>query len=315
MAARSDLRRAAAPQGISPVLLTPFTADGTVDEAGFVRTVDHVLSLGVGSVMFPGFASEVLALSDGEREDLTRLLLERVADAPAPVTVIASVPEHATHHAVRRASALAEAGAGALNVLPPHLLEPSATAVIAHLEAILEAAAPVPVIIQYAPAQAGTALDAPGLSRLANRHGNLVAIKVESQPPGRTVAGLLEADPPLPSLVGYGGVQMLDALSRGAVGVQPGCSFTELYLAVWDRFESGDRAGARDLHRRMLPYLTYWMQDVSLIVAAEKRIAHRRGMIDSDLCRAPARPLDDHEREMIECFVHEFAEMLPEVRR
>lgn len=315
MAARTDLRRAAPPHGISPVLLTPFLPDGSVDTAGFTRTVDHVLSLGVDSVMFPGFASEVLALSDDEREELTRLLLERASLAPRPVTVIASVPEHATRHAVRRAAALVEAGAGALNVLPPHQLGPPAGAVVAHLEAILRAAAPASVIIQYAPAQAGTALDAAGLARLAEEHPNLVAVKVESQPPGRMVAALRDAEPPLPSLVGYGGVQMLDALARGAVGVQPGCSFTELYLAVWERYEREDHAGAGELHRRMLPYLSYWMQDVSLIVAAEKRIAQRRGMIDSDVCRAPTRELDSHEREMVERFCHEFAEMLPEVER
>ena len=301
--------RAAAPSGISPVLLTPFTAAGRVDESGFARTADHVFSLGVGSVMFPGFASEVLALSDDERDALTRLLIER---APPEATVIASVPDHATFHAARRAESLVQAGVGALNVLPPHRLGPSRSAVVAHLEAVLSAAAPVPVILQYAPAQAGTALDIPAMSALAAEHANLAAVKVESQPPGSAVSALLAADPPLVSLVGYGGVQMPDALARGAVGVQPGCSFTELYLTVWDRWQAGDRAAARDLHTRMLPYLSYWMQDVGLIVAAEKLIARRRGLIGGDLCRGPARPLDRMERDMIERFCIEFADLLGE---
>src|SRR5699024_6086942 len=257
-------------------------------------------------------ASEVLALSEAERDRLLQLLLER-AQAERNTTVIASVPEYGTYHAVRRAGALTQAGAGAVNVLPPHQLVPPAEAVLAHLEAVLQAAAPAAVIVQYAPAQAATALRSHTMTDIAVRHERLVAVKVESQPPGRMTAALLECEPPLPSLVGYGGVQMLDALARGAVGVQPGCSFTELYLAVWGRWESGDDDGARTLHQRMLPYLAYWMQDVSLIVAAEKLIAHRRGLIDTDVCRGPARPLDEHERAMVDRFCEEFAEFL-EVR-
>ncbi|AYY13159.1 dihydrodipicolinate synthase family protein [Actinobacteria bacterium YIM 96077] len=304
--------RSAPPRGISPVLLTPFTDDGGIDESGFVRVADHVLSLGVGSVMFPGFASEMLALSEHERDTLTHLLVDRAARYPG-ATVIASVPDHATWHATRRTASLVEAGVGALNLLPPHQLGPPGDAVMAHIEAVLAAASPVPVILQYAPVQTGTVLDVGTVSALAARHPNLVAVKVESQPPGRTVAALLGASPPLPSLVGYGGVQMLDALTRGAVGVQPGCSFTELYLAVWAHREAGDHAAARELHTRMLPYLSYWMQDVGLIVAAEKLIAHRRGLIRSEHCRAPARQLDDVERDMVELFCTEFADTLPEV--
>ncbi|MQA01981.1 MAG: dihydrodipicolinate synthase family protein [Streptosporangiales bacterium] len=302
------------PTGISPVLLTPFAADGSLDEAGFVRVVDHVLSLGVGSVMFPGFASEVLTLSDEERDVLVRLLLERTA-ARSDVTPIVSIAEHATYHAVRRATALAEAGVGTFNVLPPHQLGPSAPAVVAHVEAVLAAVAPAAVILQYAPLQTGTTLPVAEITALAARHQNLAAVKVESQPPGRTIAALGEGTPPLPAFVGYGGVQMPDALRRGAIGVQPGCSFTELYLAVWRLWHDGHREDASRLHTRMLPYLSYWMQDVQLIVAAEKLIAVRRGLVDDEHCRAPARTLDRAERVMVDDFCSEFSAMLPVVDR
>ncbi len=41
------------------MLATPFSVDGSVDELGFRRILDHNLACGVrGGVMFPGFASE-----------------------------------------------------------------------------------------------------------------------------------------------------------------------------------------------------------------------------------------------------------------
>lgn len=292
-------------RGVCPVIETPFTDDGEVDYEGFARVVDHLIAIGVRSVMFPGFASEFYKLSDAERDALTTILLERTRSVPGFAPVV-SVPDHATVLAVQRARAVARAGAAAVNVLPPHQLNPSGAAVRAHVRAVADAVAPVPVILQYAPAQTGTALDAAEIARMARSHANLEQVKVESTPPGALISELLAQDPPLPSVVGYGGVQLIDALRRGAVGVQPGCSFAELYLRIWTDWEAGRLDEAIALHTRLLPYLSYWMQSVELIIAAEKRISHRRGLIGSEHCRAPARALDDEEDAMIERFLREF---------
>lgn len=301
-------------RGVSPVLEVPFTADGALDEDGFATVVDRVLATGVGSVMFPGFASEFHKLDAAERDLLTGMLLDRTRDR-TDVAAIVSVPDHATRHAVSQAERAAQQGADALNLLPPHFLNPSRDAVLAHVRAVLAAVAPLPVVVQYAPAQTGTALDAPTLHALAADHPNLRWVKVESAPPGRLIAALADGPRPLPALVGYAGLQLPDALRRGAVGVQPGCSFTELYVELWRRWHAGDRPGAVDLHTRMVPYLSYWMQGVELIVAAEKEISVRRGWFGSAHCRAPGHRLDEEETRMIDRFCAEFAELVPELGR
>lgn len=114
-------------------------------------------------------------------------------------------------------------------------------------------------------------------------------------------------------LVGHAGVQMPDALRREAVGVQPGCSFVEIYLEIWNRWQDGRVSEADELHRQLLPYLAYWMQDVELLIQVEKTISRRRGIIQSDHCRAPGRALDGHERAMVDRFFDEFYEFLPGV--
>jgi 4-hydroxy-tetrahydrodipicolinate synthase len=287
------------------VLGTPFTDNGEVDYASFGRIVDHVVGAGVRSVMFPGFASEYHKLSDAERTALTVFLLDRVKEVEGFTTVI-SVPDHATRLAVTRAIEAVEAGASAINVLPPHQLAPSAEAVRDHVRAIASAVDPTPVIVQYAPAQTGTALDAPTISSIAHAVPNLVQVKVESTPPGALIAALSAQEPPLSSVVGYAGVQLIDALRRGAVGVQPGSSFVEIYLEICSAWQDGRQDDAVETHRRLLPYISYWMQGVELIIAAEKRILWLRGLIDSDHCRAPMRRLDAEELAMIERFLDEF---------
>lgn len=299
-------------QGVCPVIEVPFHHDGRVDVEGFRHLVDHVLTTGVSAVMFPGFASEFTKLADSERDELCMVLLARTTER-ADVAAIVSVPDHSTHLAVQRARAAVEAGADVINVLPPYQLSPPRREVLAHIRAVLSAVAPTPVVLQYAPNQTGTALDAQIICRLASDHDNLRLVKVESQPAGALISALRTGQPSVASLVGYAGIQVVDAVRRGAVGVQPGCSFVELYLDLWSHLERGQWNAAQDLHGRLLPYLSYWMQSVELIVAAEKLISYRRGMFATPVCRAPAYRLDAYEVDMIERFLEEFGSRLMRV--
>lgn len=296
-------------RGVSPVLEVPFTDDGEIDVAGFGRVVDYVLGTGVSSMMFPGFASEFYKLTNGERDTLTKLLLERTAPRQ-DVAAIVAVQDHATRLAVARARDAVAAGADLINLLPPHFLAPARRAVVEHVRAVLDAVAPTPVVLQYAPSETGTSLDAAAIAAIVADHPNLKLIKVESSPPGRLIADLAAGDPPMLAVEGYAGVQLPDAIRRGAVGTQPGCSFTELYVEIWRRFADGDEAGGESLHRRLLPYISYWMLDTELIIAAEKLISVRRGLFGSAHCRAPAHRLDAEEVRAVDRFLAEFADEL-----
>lgn len=288
-------------EGVCPVVETPFTADERVDVDAFASLVDRLASTGVGSVMFPGFASEFYKLVDGERDALLAVLIERMH--AAGVGVVASVPDHSTHVAVARAQRAVELGADMVNILPPHAHGPSGLAVRAHVRAVLAAIGDTPAIVQYAPAQTGTALDAAAIARMSEESPNLAQVKVESAPPGQLISALREAAPQLSCVVGYAGVQLIDALRRGAVGVQPGCSFPELYVEIWSLWREGRVEDATALHGRLLPYISYWMQSVELIIAAEKEISRRRGWIPTSICRAPARALDAEELAMVDRFL------------
>jgi dihydrodipicolinate synthase/N-acetylneuraminate lyase len=299
-------------RGICPILAVPFEVDDTLDLDGFDRIVEHVVGSGVTAAGLFGFASEFPKLSDAERSELRSRFL-RVTNAREDVAGIISITEHATALAVRSARQAAEEGADALNLLPPHFLGPSPSAVQAHIAAVLDAV-DIPVLLQLAPAQTGTSLPTTTLAELAVAHPNLRFAKVESQPPGRSIEALARSRPPLPALVGYAGVQMPDAVRRGAVGVQPGCSFIELYLELWRLWSEGQESVFLELHTRMLPYLTYWMQHVELIVQAEKTILWRRGIIATDRCRQPGWLLDREELALVDRFLAEFDDRLPAVR-
>jgi dihydrodipicolinate synthase/N-acetylneuraminate lyase len=300
--------KAALVRGVCPVIAVPFGNREDLDVGSFRRLVRHVVGTGVSSVMFPGFASEFHKLSAEERSELVGILVEE-AQRRNVATVI-SVHQHATALAVASAAEATEAGADVLNILPSNFLRPSPAQVQSHIRAVLESVPDTPVVLQYAPAETGTSLDAGAIASIASRLPNLCLVKVEASPAGPFITALAEATPAIPALIGYAGVQLPDALRRGARGVQPGCSFTEIYIEIWQRWADGSHAAAEELHRALLPYLSYWMQSVELVIAAEKLISAERGLIETPVCRQPGYQLDRHEVADVRRFLEQFASHL-----
>ncbi|WP_164903744.1 dihydrodipicolinate synthase family protein [Nonomuraea polychroma] len=293
-------------RGVSPVLPTPFRADGSIDRRSFERVITHTWELGVGSVMFPGFASEYFALSDLERLWLLSDLAETV---PPGRLLVASVAEHATHLAVRQVRRYADLGAGAINVLPPHFCGPPRAMILDHLAAVLQGAGPLPVVVQLAPRDTGTRLDPGDLARLRADHPNLAAVKVECRSPGSYIRALTRHG--VPCLAGNAGIDLPEALEAGAVGIQPGGGFVDLYLRILRLWDTGERAAALDLHARLAAWLESWWPVPGAPLAMGKAIAWRRGIIDEPHCRAPGPTIPsgsvDPALAEVDRFIREFS--------
>jgi len=289
--------------GILPIMATTFTNLGILDEDSFQSLIQHLLKTGASALTLFGLATEFYKLVDNDRARMQMLLLAE------SVAGIISITDHSWEVACQRAHDAEIQGADALMLLPPYFLGPSEDAILEHLKRVI-GSVKIPVIIQYAPVQTGVRISPDVFLRLRDALPNADFIKVETQPPGRYVSQLVEqSQERLKSLVGYAGVQMPDVLARGAVGIQPGCSFTEIYVELW-RLWQVDKSAFLILHHKLLPYIGYWMQGVELIIKAEKVILKRRGIIASNYCRSPSYTLDESEQTQIEQFMSEFAEWL-----
>lgn len=291
--------------GIVPIVAATFTDSGTLDEDSFQSLIRHLLKTGASALTLFGLASEFYKLPDSDRARMQALLLAETCQSESVAGVI-SITDHSWEVACRRAYDAEAQGADALMILPPYFLAPSEDAILEHLRRVIGSVR-IPVIVQYAPVQTGVRIPPDVFLKLRDALPNADFIKVETQPPGRYVSQLVErSQGRLKSLVGYAGVQMPDVLARGAVGIQPGCSFTEIYVELWERWDA-DRAEFHALHDRLLPYINYWMQGVELIVKVEKIILKRRGIIASDYCRSPSYVLDDGEHAQIDRFLNDFS--------
>lgn len=258
--------------GIIPILATPFSSEGEVDAHGFASIVGSAIENGAHAVAMFGLASEYYKLTDDERRILTSVLIKTARDR---VPVLISVTHHSTEVAVRQAIEAEQAGAHAVMVLPPFFLSPPLDSILFHIEAIAEAVH-IPVILQYAPAQ--TAIQSDVLHRLP-----VSIIKVDASP---SIPALLALPAGVTALVGYMGLDLPDAVSAGCSGCMPTASLVRSFVKVW-RLLQGNPAEGRREHQRLLPLLQYMMQSVEFLIAAEKQLLVKQGIICSCYCRKP----------------------------
>jgi dihydrodipicolinate synthase/N-acetylneuraminate lyase len=283
----------AALEGVIPILPTPFTAEGAIDDAGFSRVIDAALNAGVSAVAMFGLASEYYKLADAEREHLTRLLLKHVANR---CPVIVSITPHSTQLAVAEAVRAADFGADALMVMPPFFMATPIPEIVRHIRAVAGSVS-IPVIIQYAPLQTGRPIDISVFASLCEEIPNISHIKVDLVPSGPVVSSLAENR--INSLVGYMGLHLIEDFERGASGIMPSVSIAPAFVRIW-RSLSGDIAAAKELHARLLPFLNFVMQSVEFLVACEKALLVDAGIIDSAFCRAPSYALDSVQRKELQ---------------
>jgi 4-hydroxy-tetrahydrodipicolinate synthase len=105
-------------RGIIPAIATPFRHDHSIDEAELRRFAAWLgRQPGVVAMMTNGHTGEVFSLTPLERAEVTRITAEAVRDI---CPVVSSVVCEGITEAVEQAGWAKEAGAKALDIMPPH---------------------------------------------------------------------------------------------------------------------------------------------------------------------------------------------------
>lgn len=288
-------------RGVCPIVDTPFLADGSVDYDSLAHLTSTLVDGGCNAVALFGYASEFYKLTDDERAAMTDVVIDACADTDTAAVI--SVTEESTGPAVDHAERAVAAGADALMVLPPHTRSPPAAQVRRHLLA-LDDAVSVPIIVQYAPGPTGASYSPGFFADLYDAAANLTHFKIECEPPGPFVSRLLErTDGDAQVLVGRAGYEMIEAYDRGACGVMPASAMYDIYLEIHDRYHRGDRDGAIELHSELVAVLN---QLTKVGIAWDKRILARRGLIETDHCRAPEAVFDDTYDRLFEDYYERY---------
>lgn len=293
-------------KGICPIIAATFKDNGEVDYISLENLVKTLINGGCGAVTLFGIAGEYYKLTDDEREKMTEVCVKSAHEAGGKVIV--SVTDHATEVAVKRAKYFEEKGADCLMLLPPFFLKPGAKYLYEHMKAIADAVK-IPIMAQYAPEQTGVAISPETFCRLEKECPNMIYYKIECKPAGPYVTNLMNlTDGKMKIFVGNAGFQLIECMDRGAIGAMPGCSMYDIYVDIYNKYVSGNRSEAIEIHNFLLPILNHIRQNVEQIISFEKRILKRRGIIESDYCRKPSYNTDKYFDRLFDEFYSKAAE-------
>lgn len=234
-------------RGTGVALVTPFTAEGDIDEAALTGLVGELERRGVDFVVPVGSTGESVLLTAEEQARVIRLVTEA---ASGPVLAGTGQPGlRATAEATGRAAA---AGADAAMVVTPYYYAHDQATLAAYYRELADES-DLPVYAYSIPSRTGVALEAETVAELA-AHPNIAGLKDSSGDLERLHREVTPtADDAFDVLVGHGGLYA-QSLELGAVGgilalanVAP-----ELASEVYDRHDHGDHEGARALNRELI---------------------------------------------------------------
>ncbi len=124
---------------ILTAMVTPFGADGRVDEDAAVRLMQHLVEHGSDGLVICGTTGEASTLSDDEHLGMIRLAVEEMKSADPGCTIVAGVGSNDTRHAVRLTERATELGADALLSVNPYYNRPNRRGIVAHYEEVVRA--------------------------------------------------------------------------------------------------------------------------------------------------------------------------------
>lgn len=240
-------------RGCATALVTPFAADGSVDEKRLRELLEYQLNGGVRVLVPCGTTGESVTMNDAENQLVIRTTVE-VARGRAKV--IAGTGSNSTAVTIERSRIARDIGVDAILTVAPYYNKPTQDGLYAHFRAIAEAVAGLPVVIYNVPGRTSSNIAAETTLRLARDVENIVGVKeasgnlsqimeiLRSRPEGfRVISG---DDSLTLALIALGGEGLISVASNEAPALMS--QLNELALAGnWDE--------ARKLHYRLLPLM------------------------------------------------------------
>jgi 4-hydroxy-tetrahydrodipicolinate synthase len=249
---------------VQTAMVTPFTADGSLNLAEAKRLAAHLVDdQGNDALVVNGTTGESPTTTDAEKLALLEAVLAEVGDR---AKIVAGVGTFDTRHTIELARQAEQAGAHGLLVVTPYYSRPPQDALADHFLTVADATG-LPVMIYDIPHRSGVPVETPTMIRIA-AHPHIVAVKDAKGQPVASAQVIAATD-----LAYYSGddAMTLPLLAVGGVGVVgTSTHFTgRRTRQMIEAFVGGDTAGATALNQALLPvYLGVFATQGCLLVKA-----------------------------------------------
>lgn len=161
--------------GCGTAIVTPFLADGSVDEPAMRSLVNWQIESGIDFIVVCGSTGEAATLDEEEWLRTVRLAIDAAAGR---VPVWAGCTHNSTRVLLRQAGRLKQIpGLAAVLSANPYYNKPTQEGQYQHFLALAKEVAPLPVCVYNVPGRTGANLEPATVVRLAEAAENIQAIK------------------------------------------------------------------------------------------------------------------------------------------
>jgi len=281
-------------RGCATALVTPFKADGTVDEHRMRALVERQINGGVRLLVPCGTTGESATMSEAEDAAVIGLTVE-VARGRA--RVIAGAGSNATAAAIEYSQRARDLGADAVLQVAPWYNKPTQEGLYAHFRAIAESIPETPIMLYNVPGRTSSNIAAQTVLRLAKDCENIVAIKEASGNLSQIMEILRERPANFCVLSGDDAVT-LPLIALGGEGIVSVASneIPDLMSQMTELALDGNWTEARALHYRLLP-----LMEVNFIESSPgpvKAAMAMMGLLEENF-RLPLVPIQEKSRVKI----------------
>ncbi len=278
-------------RGCATALVTPFTADGTIDERRLRELIEYQLAGGIRILVPCGTTGESVTMSDEENRLVIRTAIEL---SRGRAKVIAGTGSNSTAVTIERSQYARSLGVDGVLTVAPYYNKPTQEGLYAHFRAIAESVSGLPVVIYNVPGRTASNIAAETTLRLARDLENVVAVK-EASGNLSQIMEILRSRPEGFRVISGDDALTLAMIALGAEGLISVASneAPEMMSRLNDLALAGNWDEARALHYRLLP-----LMDANFIESSPgpvKAAMALMGLLEENL-RLPLVPVQDRTR-------------------
>jgi 4-hydroxy-tetrahydrodipicolinate synthase len=279
-------------RGTGTALVTPFAADGSLDERALRAFVNWQVDEGIHFLVPCGSTGEAATMSPEEHRRVVEITVEEVNGR---VPVVAGAGSNDTKKAIALSKEMRAVGATHLLHTSPMYNKPPQRGIAAHYRAIADAV-DLPLVVYNVPGRTGSNVEAATTLELAEHH-NITAVKEASGNLGQ-IAEIIRNKPDNFTVLSGDDAITIAVMAEGGDGVVSVTSnvvpkFAAQVVELWD---SGDSKGARDLAHRLSGWTSAAFVESNPIPA--KAALAMMGKLENVL-RLPLVPLKDSFSETV----------------
>lgn len=277
--------------GIWIPLVTPFSANGTVDHDALRRLIKLYAAAGVAGVVALGTTGEPSSLDPGEQDAVLATTLDAAGRALPVIVGVSGNNAHGMRERVLRLNALPLAG---VLISAPYYVRPSQAGIAAHFTMLADTSEH-PVVLYDIPARTGVRIELDTLLSLA-AHPRIQAIKDCAGSLDKTHALILDGR--LQVLAGDD-IRIFDTLCMGGSGAIAASAhaWPERFVALDRALKAGRLDEGRALFHSLVPLIGALTAESN--PAPVKAALAVQGLMQGDL-RAPMTQASEILRERLQ---------------